>query len=242
MQTKILAHRGSSAYAPENTLAAFKLAIEQGADGIELDVHFTKDQIPLVTHDDNVLRVTGYNGLVKELTLEEIKKLSFDNKMAAYYGEKAPTLEEVLQLIKPSKLMINIELKTNHQRPEGLEDACQELVKKYGTEDRILYSSFNHHSLNHIKTIAPNMPCGILYSDNMFKEWNYAKTMNWEAIHPHFHSVYGKEYIEECQKTGIACNTWTVDNPKDIQFLLDLGVDSIITNVPDVALALRDKK
>ncbi len=241
MKTKILAHRGSSAYAPENTLAAFALAIEQGADGIELDVHFTKDLVPIVTHDDNVNRVTGYNGLVKELTLEEIKKLSFDNKMAGYIGEKAPTLEEVFVLMKPSNLIINVELKTNHQRPEGLEEACQALVKKYNMEDRIIYSSFNHHSLNHLKTIASHMPCGILFDCNMFKEWNYAKTMDWQAIHPHFKSVYGKEYIQACQNAGIACNAWTVDNPENIKFLLNLGVDGIITNVPDIALAIRDK-
>lgn len=241
MKTKIWAHRGASAYAPENTLAAFMLAIEQKADGIELDVHFTKDKVAIITHDDDVFRVTGYHGLVENLTLEEIKKLSFDNKMAAYFGEKAPTLEEVLDLIKPSNLTINIELKTNHRRPEGLEEVCQELVKKAGMDERVLYSSFNHHSLNHIKKISPHMPCGILYSNNMFKEWNYAKTMGWEAVHPHFKSVYSKEYIKECHAAGIQCNAWTVDEPADIQFLLDLGIDAIITNKPDVALALRDK-
>lgn len=241
MKTKIWAHRGASAYAPENTLAAFALAIEQGADGIELDVHFTKDQKVIVTHDDDAFRVTGYHGLIKQMTLEEIKRLSFDNKMGPYFGEKAPTLEEVLDLIRPSNLTINIELKTNHQRPQGLEEACQELVKKAGMEDRILYSSFNLHSLTQVQKIAPNMPCGMLYSNNLFKEWNYAKTMGWQAIHPNFKSIYGKEYVKSCQDAGVRCHAWTVDNPEDIQNLLNLGIDAIITNTPDVALAIRDK-
>ena len=113
MKTKIWAHRGASGAAPENTLAAFDLAAKVGADGIELDVHFTRDREVVVVHDNTLARVTGMNGTVEELTLAQLKKLDFSNHMAAYCGERIPTLQEVLELVKPTGMEINIELKTD---------------------------------------------------------------------------------------------------------------------------------
>lgn len=242
MITKIWAHRGASAYAPENTLAAFALAIEQKADGIELDVHFTKDRQVVVTHDDNVIRVTGYNGYVRDLTLFQLRKLDFSNKMAAYAGEKIPTLEEVLLLMKDSGLSVNIELKTNHDLPNGLEEACQALVEKTGMEEKVIYSSFNHASLRRAGEIAPQMPLGLLYSNKMCLDWEYAKLVGATAIHPQYKSLKEPGYIEACHGAGIRCHAWTVDDPADIKALVDMGVDAIITNKPDLALKIRDEK
>ena len=239
MWTLIQAHRGASGYAPENTLAAFKMAVEMGADGIELDVHFTKDRVVVVTHDDNVFRVSGCNALVNDLTLEELKKLDFSNHMAGFAGEKIPTLEEVLQLIKPTNLFINIELKTNHENPNGLEEATQALVEKYGMQDRILYSSFNHYSLAHMKEIAPKMPCGALYSAKPYRPWDYARSMGIECVHPKFGSVNTPDYLKDCHEAGIKCNVWTPNTRADFEWLLNLGVDGIITNYPDHAIAAR---
>ena len=242
MATKIWAHRGASGDAPENTLAAFKLAVEAGADGIELDVHFTSDRQVVVTHDDDVKRVTGYAGMLENLTLAQLKKLDFSNGMAAYKGETVPTLEEVLALIQPTRLSINIELKTNSENPNGLEEACQALVEKYGMENRILYSSFNHYSLAHMHKIAPHMPCGILYSNKPYMPWAYAKSFGCAAVHPQFASVNTPGYMANCRQSGIACNVWTVNEEKDIQAMLDTGVDGIITNYPTLAVRLRDGK
>lgn len=242
MITKIWGHRGASGDAPENTLAAFQMASAVGADGIELDVHFTRDREIVVTHDDDTARVTGYKGLISDLTLAQLKKLDFSCNMAAFKGETIPTLEEVLALIKPGKLHINIELKTNDENPNGLEEACQALVERYGMEERILYSSFNHYSLARMLSIAPHMKCGTLYSNKPYNPWVYAKFFGCAAIHPHFGSVNTAGYMAECRKAGIACNVWTVNTAQDIKAMLDLQVDGIITNYPALALRLRDEK
>jgi glycerophosphoryl diester phosphodiesterase len=242
MLTKIWGHRGASGDAPENTLAAFQMASSVGADGIELDVHFTRDREIVVTHDDDTARVTGYKGLISNLTLAQLKKLDFSCGMAAYKGETIPTLEEVLALIKPGKLHINIELKTNDENPNGLEEACQALVEKCGMEERILYSSFNHYSLARMRSIAPHMKCGTLYSNKPYRPWEYAKSFGCSAVHPQLGSVNTIGYMEECHKAGIACNVWTVNSAQDIKAMLDLAVDGIITNYPALALRLRDEK
>lgn len=242
MKTLIWAHRGASAYAPENTLAAFRLAADMGADGIELDVHFTKDRQVVVTHDDDVQRVTCHQGLLSEMTLAQLKKLDFSNRMAAYAGEKIPTFEEVLALVKPTGMRINIELKTNAENPNGLEEATHALVRQYDMQGRVMYSSFNHYSLLQIKKIAPDVPCGILYSNKLALPWNYARELGMDAVHPAFRTVNQPDYMTLCHEAGIINNVWTVNDKKDIQAMLDVGVDGIITNHPDLAIALRDAK
>ena len=242
MAVKIWAHRGASGYAPENTLAAFQMAADVGADGIELDVHFTRDRQVVVTHDDDTVRVSGYKGMICDLTLKQLKEPDFSCNMAAFKGETIPTLEEVLALIKPGKLHINIELKTNDENPNGLEEASQALVEKYRMEERVIYSSFNHYSLSHMRSIAPHMKCGILYANKLYKPWDYAKSFGCNAVHPLFTSVNSPDYMEQCHQAGIACNVWTVNSVQDIQGMLDLAVDGIITNYPALALRLRDGK
>lgn len=242
MKTVIWAHRGASGNAPENTLAAFKMASDLGADGIELDVHFTLDRQVVVVHDDDVKRVTYHEGAVSSMTLAQLKKLDFSNKMAAFAGEKIPTFEEVLALVEPTKMRINIELKTNCENPCGLEEATHALVEKYHMQDRIMYSSFNHYSLLQVKTFAPKIACGILYSNKLAKPWDYAASLGLDAVHPMFNSINQPDYMKNCHAAGILCNTWTVNTKEDIIRMLDAGVDGIITNYPELALELRDGK
>ena len=129
---KVFAHRGASAYAPENTLAAFRLAEEQGADGIELDVQLTKDGQVVVIHDENIDRTGTGTGAVRDYTLEELRKLSFHNHMEAYEGEKIPTLEEVLTFVKQGRMEVNIELKTGVYWYPEIEKKTIEIVKSDG--------------------------------------------------------------------------------------------------------------
>lgn len=243
MQTLVWAHRGASGDAPENTLAAFKLAADVGADGIELDVHFSKDHQVVVTHDDNVKRVTGFDGWVREMTLADLKKLDFSNHMEAFQGEKIPTFEEVLKLVKPTGMVINVELKTNFQNPEGLEEATQMLVEKYGMEDRIIYSSFNHYSLRQMREVAPALPQGILYEDKLLDPWKYAgEIVGVQAIHPCFKALNAPGVVEQCHAAGIRVHPWTVNGEEDMKWMLDLGVDAIITNYPAKCIELRSKR
>jgi len=238
----VWAHRGASGDAPENTLAAFRLAAEVGADGIELDVHFTKDRQIVVTHDDNVIRVTGHDGWVRQMTLSELKALDFSNHMEAYAGEKIPTLEEVLQLVKPTGMLINIELKTNFQTPEGLEEAVQMLVEKYGMEDRIIYSSFNHYSLKQMREVAPEMPQGILYEEKLLDACRYGKEIvGVQAIHPCYEAMNVPGEVERCHEAGLRVHPWTVNTEEDMKWMLDIGVDAIITNYPAKCIELRNK-
>ena len=145
-KTKIFAHRGASGYAPENTLEAFALAIKQGADGIELDVQLTRDRIPVVIHDETIDRVTSKTGYVKDYTLKELKELTvLESKFPAYTTSKIPTLEEVLDAVKASGILVNIELKTGIYWYPEIEQIVADLVRKSGMEEKVIYSSFNHY-------------------------------------------------------------------------------------------------
>ena len=130
MKTKVWAHRGASAYAPENTLEAFLLAAEQGADGVELDVQLTKDGEMVVVHDEEIDRVSDGSGFVKDYTLAELKTLNFNKTHPEYQDVKIPTLREVYEALKPTGMTINVELKTGIFWYKDLEKKVLELTKE----------------------------------------------------------------------------------------------------------------
>ena len=133
--TKVWAHRGASAYAPENTLEAFLLAAEQGADGVELDVQLTKDGEMVVVHDEEIDRVSDGSGFVKDYTLAELKTLNFNKTHPEYQDVKIPTLHEVYEALKPTGMTINVELKTGIFWYKDLEKKVLELTKEMEMED-----------------------------------------------------------------------------------------------------------
>lgn len=232
--TKIWAHRGASAYAPENTLEAFRLAVEQQADGVELDVQLTKDGKVVVIHDETIDRVSSGQGYVKDYTLKELKKMSFNKLHPEYQGAKIPTLKEVLELLKPTDLTVNIELKTGIVPYKGIEKKVLKLVKKMGMEDRVIYSSFYHPSLLKIKKLNPEAKTGILYSDGWVRVPSYAKELGVDAIHPATWHMQAPKLLEKAKKKGLAVHVWTVNDPDLMKSLAEQGVDAIITNNPDV--------
>ena len=152
--TKIFAHRGASAYAPENTMEAFELAAKQGADGIELDVHVTKDGEVVVTHDEKIDRVSNGSGFIKDMTLRELKRLSFHNHMESYVGVGIPTLREVLEYVSTTNMDVNIELKTGIYWYPQIEEKTAFIVQETGMHDRVIYSSFNHHSIARLRKLT----------------------------------------------------------------------------------------
>ena len=164
-QPKIFAHRGASSYAPENTLPAFALAASQGADGIELDVHLTRDGQLVVIHDETLERTTNGSGWVKDHTLAQLQQLRADNHTPGFADASIPTLEQVLELVKPTGMLVNIELKTSLIWYEGLEEKTVELVRAMGMEDRVIYSSFNHYSIEKVRQLDPEAETAYLYSD-----------------------------------------------------------------------------
>lgn len=231
--TRIWAHRGASGYAPENTLEAFAKAVEMGADGIELDVQFSKDGEIVVIHDEIVDRVTEGKGEVRSFTLAELKQLHANQTFPEYKDARIPTLAEVYELIKPTELTINVEIKTGIFFYPGIEEKVLKLTKEMGMEDRVIYSSFNHYTLETLKKLNPAVKTGILYSDGIYKIGEYAQQLNADALHPALYNVLYPGMVEDCHSRGKKIHVWTVNETSHIKKMLEMGVDAIITNYPD---------
>lgn len=234
-----IAHRGASAVAPANTMAAFEKAVELGADGIELDTHLSADGVPVVIHDFAIDATTDGSGRVAEMDLAQLKQLDAGSHFdPAFAGERIPTLEEVL-LAFGERLLLNIELKSVSPRDNGLEQAVLALVGQYELESRVLLSSFNPFSLRRAKKIAPHVRVGLLYAPDLplflSRAW-LAPLFPHEARHPE-RTMVDARYMRWARRRGYRVNVWTVDDPDEMRRLIDLGVSGIITNVPDV---LRD--
>ncbi|MBS4534920.1 glycerophosphodiester phosphodiesterase [Clostridium sp. D2Q-14] len=234
----IYAHRGASGYAPENTMAAFKRAIELGADGIELDVQMSKDKKLVVCHDEKVDRTTNGKGYIKNIYLKNLKLLDAGYKFSGdFIGERIPTLEEVIELIKNNKMILNIELKNNVIEYEGIEDVVIQMIKKYNVEDRTILSSFNFESIKRVKLIDPSIKTGILYMKRLKDPIKIAKKLEVDAIHPSYKRI-NKSLMFKAKINRIKVNTFTVNNREYMEKLSKFKVNGIITDYPDIALNL----
>lgn len=237
----IWAHRGASGYCPENTIPAFKKAIEMKADGIELDIQMTKDQRIVVCHDEKIDRTSNHKGFVKDFTLEELKNFDFSNGNDNFKNTKIPTIEEVFDLFKDNDMTINIELKTGIFFYEGIEEKIIELTEKYGFMDRVIFSSFNHYTIRKIKQLRSEAKCGLLYADGTIDMPQYAKSLGVEALHPALYNIQFPGFLEECAKENLQVNVWTVNEDEYIEFSYKAFVNSIITNYPDKAISIIEK-
>jgi glycerophosphoryl diester phosphodiesterase len=219
-------------------MAAFARAAELGAHGIELDVHLSADGVPVVIHDFTVDATTDGSGPVSGMSLAQLRELdagsSFD---PAFAGELIPTLAEVLETFG-HRLFLNIELKTTSPRNNGLEQAVIGQIREHGLDrsDRVLLSSFNPFSLRRAWRLAPHLRRGLLYAPGLplplRRAW-LAPLAPHQARHPE-HTMVDARYMAWARRRGYQVNTWTVDDPAEMRRLVDLGVDGIITNVPDV--------
>lgn len=238
-EVKIFAHRGASGYAPENTLAAFRLAEEQGSDGVELDVQLTKDGEVVVIHDETIDRTSTGKGYVRDYTLEELKKFSFHNHMEKYKGVKIPTLREVLELVKPGKMEVNIELKTGIFWYPDIEEKTMKIVKEAGMEDRVIYSSFNHYSVQKVRSLDEKAETAYLYSDVMLDVEKYAQNTGVCGLHPAVFHLYMADFLEKYKASGLKVRVWTVNREKDMKKFIEEDLEAVITNYPDTALSVR---
>ncbi len=237
----VLGHRGAREIAPENTLASFRAAKELGADGIELDVMLSADGVPVVIHDSTVDRTTNGHGRVSEMTLAQLQALDAGGyKGPPFAGEPIPTLEAVLDAC--SSLRINIELKSHTTRNDGLEAAVAALVRARQLGPNIVISSFNPLSLWRMRRIAPDLRRALLYSSDLpiylRRAWS-APLLGLDAVHPHF-SLVNEAYMRWARQKGYHVNVWTVNDPAEMARLLDLGVDALITDRPEVAREMVD--
>ena len=239
MSTLIYAHRGASGDAPENTLEAFDLAVRAGADGVELDVHCCRSGELVVAHDETVDRVSDGTGLIRDLSLSELKRLRFNRTHPEYENARLPLLSEVFQLLRPTGLGINIELKNSIVDYPDLEQKVLEAAAREFSLDRILFSSFNHQSMLRMKRLDSSVSCGLLYEAVLVRPWEYARGLGMDAIHPHYSEVLlsGGE-CAAAHNAGIRVNTWTVNSPEAVSAVLREGADILITNYPAQALKI----
>ncbi len=237
MKTLNFGHRGASAYAPENTLAAFNLAFDLGAHGVELDVGLTRDRVPVVIHDDKVDRTTDGHGAIRDLTLVEVQRFDAGVRFSEKYrGEKIPTLAKVLTTVG-KRGIVNIELKSGTLPNVGLETvAVAQVIEETHAADRVIVSSFNHFALHQMHMLIARVPLGLLYFNRVpisFPRDEARPLARPAALHPRF-VVVTPGFMQWAHKMEYAVNTWTVDEPDEMRRLIALGVNSIMTNKPDV--------
>lgn len=237
----IFAHRGASAHAPENTLAAFELAIAQNADGIELDVKLSADGQVVVIHDPTVDRTTGAHGRVKDLSLAELRSLNAGSFFAPNFaGEKIPTLEEVFETVG-KRIFINVEL-TNYNSPRDqlVETVCM-LVKKFNLQKQVMFSSFFASNLSKAASYLPEVPRGLLALNGFAGAW--ARSFGYffgkyQALHPYLNDVT-PEQVQRVHRLRGRVHVWTVNKAEDMRRLFHWGVDAIFTDDPQLAVQVR---
>jgi len=236
----IFGHRGASKYAPENTLAAFDLALASGAPAIELDTMLTRDGVPVVLHDRTVERTTNGRGRVDDLTLEQVQVLDAGEKFSAEFrGERIPTLEQVFRRYA-GKLLINVELKNYHAPLDALPEVVIELVGRMQNQDSLIFSSFNPINLLRIKKLLPEAKAALLVENSgggcLLASRAFAFTSP-HFIHPHTGYIT-PDYIRREHARGRRVNVWTVNDMQAAANYRDWGIDGMIGDDPKGLLAI----
>jgi len=240
-QPIIFAHRGASAHAPENTLAAFELALEQQADGIELDVKLSADEKVVVHHDPTLDRTTDGTGRIQTFPLAELKKLDAGSFFSEKYrGEKIPTLDEVFEVVG-KRTFINVEL-TNYKTPgDQLVEAVCILIKKHNMQKRVLFSSFLARNLSKAGSYLPDVPRGLLALPKILGTWARSFGFSfgkYQALHPFVKDVTQQE-VARVHRLNRRVHVWTVNDERDMRRLFSWGVDGIFTDDPQLARRVR---
>ncbi|MBR0630955.1 glycerophosphodiester phosphodiesterase [Bacillus altitudinis] len=229
----IIAHRGSSSAAPENTIAAFDVAVEQGADYIELDVQMTMDQHIVVIHDDTVERTTNGNGLVKSYTLDQLKKLDagswFDQQ---YTNERIPTLQEILERYS-QRIGILIEIK-HPKRQIGIEKAVARIINQFAYSRHIIIQSFDVHALQRIKAFAPSLRTALIIKPDAFKLTkrklttysSFANGLNMKK------TMINRWWIDRIHTFGMDVFIWTVKDQKTADRIKKYPINGVVTDNP----------
>jgi len=228
-----IAHRGTSGTRPENTVAAFRRAIEIGADFIELDVRATADGAAVVMHDSTVDRTTNGSGRVAELTLRQIQALDAGSWFSPEFaGERAPTLVEVASLAA-GKIALSIELKET-----GVEQQAIAAVRQ-AADGRSLISSFHDQCLARVRQLDPQTRVGLIVGIDPLSEDEIARLIRraqglGASILALSHRGITPELVAAAARAGISIIAWTVDNREDMRRMMELGITGITTNYPEV--------
>jgi glycerophosphoryl diester phosphodiesterase len=241
-RTLNIAHRGASAVAPENTLAAFERAKALGADGIEFDVRLCSDGVPVVIHDATVDGTTNGSGRVADMTLTRLKELDAGSWFSpAFSEEPIPTLTETLETVG-GKLLLTIELKGEGLVNWGLARAVVDVIKQHGSGKGVLLSAFNPLILRGVQKIAPDIPTALLYTSASLPRFaSLVARRSYAALHPHV-AIVDRGHMTWARRQNYRIHVWTVDDPGEMRRLIRWGVDGIVTNVPDQLCRLLGSK
>lgn len=240
-QPVIFGHRGASAHAPENTIAAFELALVQQADAIELDVKLSADGHVVVIHDSTVDRTTNGTGRVKDLSLSDLRALDAGSFFSEKFrGEKIPTLDEVFETVG-KRTFINVELTNYDTRRDQLVEMVCMLVKKHQLQKRIMFSSFLASNLSKARSYLPDVPGGLLALNGLLGSW--ARSFGfvfgkYQALHPYLNDMTQQEALR-VHRLNRRVHVWTVNDEQDMRRLFGWGVDGIFTDDPQLAVRVR---
>jgi glycerophosphoryl diester phosphodiesterase len=238
-QRLLFGHRGYSALAPENTMAAFSLLLEHRIPGVELDVRLSRDAEVLVIHDENARRVTGVDAAVEECPASMLRSLDAGGWFgASFRGESIPLLDEVFELLA-DRVYYDVELKWRGRRGGGLEEAVVERIRAHGLEDRCLVSSFNPYCIRRIQALAPQMPTAHIYSSHrevplLLRRGQAGLFLPAPFMKPQSKQLTRLGSFILRRVLGRQIITWTVDEPAEAARLIELGVRGFVSNDPDL--------
>jgi glycerophosphoryl diester phosphodiesterase len=231
--TLTIAHRGFSGQFPENTLLAFQEAIELGVEAIELDVQLSKDGEIIIFHDEELSRITGQKGLLKDLTCAELRKLDASGEYRGVFGKQTiPCLSEYLELTANKNILTFLELKNGVLPYPLMEEKVADCLKNFNRQKGTILFSANHPSVKYFGTLAPDVQLLFPFDNWIFGYGSYCHSHGITACMPYFRALT-PEVVAEIKSFGISIYPWTVDEPQDIQAMLVLGVDGILSNYPD---------
>jgi glycerophosphoryl diester phosphodiesterase len=237
----ILGHRGAKNHAPENTLAAFKIALELGADGFELDTQLTSDGQVVVYHDIRVDRSTNGHGRLSQFSLAELRELDAGSSFSEKFrGEKIPTLDEVFETIG-KRAIINVELKNFSAPFDPLAEKVCEVVRRHAMQKNVIFSSFLPWNLKKAARFLPDVPRGLITIKGKWGVWGRSFGFNfgdYDALHPYLGDVTAQQ-VQRVHKLKRRINVWTVNREDDMRRLFSWGVDGIMTDDPQLAVRLR---
>jgi glycerophosphoryl diester phosphodiesterase len=233
----IFAHRGASAYAPENTLAAFRLALEQKADAIELDAKLTADREVVVIHDQSVDRTTDGSGRVGKMSLAQLRQLDAGSHFApAFQGERIPTLVEVFEAVG-EQIFINVELTNYASVTDSLPEKVADLVDRYNLSKRVMFSSFNPLALLRARRVLSEPPIGLLAQPGKPGSWARSwigRIIGYNSLNPELSDV-DLQLVETAHQRGKRVLVYTVNQAEDIKRIFQMRVDGIFTDNPILA-------
>lgn len=236
---QIFAHRGAKSVAPENTLPAFQRAVEMGVDGIELDVHCSKDGKLVVIHDETLEGTTNGTGKVGAYTAAQLAQIDAGSHFsAAFAGVGVPTLDEVFDLVG-QRCLVNVELKSEDPNGGDQAEPLIAMIAERNLYEQVIVSSFNPPSLIKMRALAPKVRLGLLYylpMPSFLRDAWFSPIIRPEAIHP-MHTLIDEELMTWAKVVGCAVNTWTVNDVPEAKRLAALGVNVIMSDVPDQIMA-----